>query len=111
MRRDEGRDAEIALMSPLGQVENGDQVSRIRIIAVPAVAINWRVSRRVIRRYRQFVHLGRKPAQYLHGFEALRIEEEDLVSHLVDGDQTSAASREIWVLRVCHAEVPFLTAD
>ena len=38
MRRDEGRYAETALMSPLGQVENGDQVSRIRIIAVPAVA-------------------------------------------------------------------------
>jgi hypothetical protein len=111
MRRDEGRDAEIALMSPLGQVENGDQVSRIRIIAVPAVAINWRVSRRVIRRYRQLVHLGRKPAQYLHGFEALRIEEEDLVSHLVDGDQTSGPVGKFGFCAFAIAEVPFLTAD
>src|SRR3954451_21602579 len=52
--------AEIAGMPPGHQIEHGDQMARVWILAVDTVAIDRNVSGPMVRRYRQFMNTRRK---------------------------------------------------
>src|SRR6202012_5207918 len=91
--------AEIAGMPPRHQIEHGDQMARVWILAVDPVAIDRNIGGPMIRRYRQLMNTRRKCIKCERGCICPGVEEQDLIADLVDRNESMLACRKV---RIFH---------
>ena len=108
MGRDQGPQIDVAGTRAALEIEDEQQMARVGIAAVDAVAEDRHVGDAGFRQHQQLVHGARKAVEHDLGLVADRIEEQDLRPHLVDPDQPSctvgagyhaAASLVAWMSR------------
>ncbi len=91
MRRDVGPQVDVADMRALVQIDDAEQMARVRVTAVDAVAEDRHVGKAGLRHHQQFVDGTRKAVEHGLGLVGLRVQEQDLRAHLVDRDQSARA--------------------
>ena len=93
MRRDVGTQIDVADMGALFQVDDAQEVARIGIAAMDAVAEDRHIGKAGLRHHEQLVYRAGKAVQHDLSFESHGIEKQDLCADLVDGDDSA---RAVW---------------
>ena len=77
------------------QVDDGDLMARAAIGPVPPVSVDRHEGFGVMRGDCQLVHPRGEPAQDVHRCESHRVEEQEPIAHLVNGDQPGIPGRQV----------------
>ncbi len=87
VRGDVGPQVDVPHVLAVDQIEDAEEMPRIRIAAVNTVAEDRHVGETGFRDHQQLVHVARKPVEHNLGRVGRWIEKQDLAAHLVDRDQ------------------------
>jgi hypothetical protein len=89
MRRDIGREVDIADMGALFEIDDAEKMSRIGIAAVDTVAEDRHIGEASIRHDEELMHRAGKTIQHHLGRETDGIEKQNFCAHLVDREHSA----------------------
>ena len=89
MRRDMGREVDIADMGALFEIDDAEKMSRIGIATVNTVAEDRHIGEASIRHDEELVHRAGKTVQHHLGLETDGIEKQNFCADLVDRDHSA----------------------
>jgi hypothetical protein len=84
-------------MPPSHQIEQGDQMARVWVLAVDPIAVDRNIGGPMVRGYRQLVDARRKCIKRECGCICCGVEEQDLVADLVHRNETTATCHKVGI--------------